>query len=143
MKYNGQTKPLLESINKDARYINFNYTEFLELIYGINKENILYIHGDRRNKNEQLVLGHGHNVDIIYEQWYQSNKDRKEYQPKINKGKVKYDKNDDPVYLGYFLKDDTMGNWKNQIRYNAINNMVYTIESYYEDSEKKNPRSFG
>mgnify|MGYP000946548833 CR=1 FL=1 len=137
LKYNGQIKPLLEAINKDARYINFNYTEFLELIYGINKENILYIHGDRRNKNEQLVLGHGHDVDIIYEQWYQSNKDRKEYQPRINKGKVKYDKNDDPVYLGYFLKDDTMGNWKNQIRYDAINNMVYTIESYYEDSEKK------
>lgn len=136
LKYSGKTKPLDGIINKNTRYINFNYTEFLESIYGVDKENILYIHGDRRNKKCQLVLGHGHSTDKIFEEWYEANKNRKEYQPKISKGK-KYDKNDNPVYLGYFLKDETMGNWKNQVRYDGINNMVRIIEDYYDDSAKK------
>lgn len=137
LKYNGQIKPLSDLINKESRYINFNYTEFLETIYGVNKENILYIHGDRRDKNCELIIGHGHNTDKVFEEWYERNKDKKEYQPKITRGKVKYDKNDDPVYLGYFLKDETMGNWKSQVRYDGINNMVSIIEDYYEDSAKK------
>lgn len=137
LRYNGQIKPLKGLLNRNTRYINFNYTEFLESIYGVHKENILYIHGDRRDKKSQLVLGHGHNTDAIFEEWYQANKNRKEYQPKINKGKVKYDRNDNPVYLGYFLKDETMGNWKSQMRYDAINNMVGIIEDYYDDSAKK------
>lgn len=137
LKYNGRTKPLCGLINKESRYINFNYTEFLESIYGVDKENVLYIHGDRRDKKCQLVLGHGHSTDKIFEEWYETNKNRKEYQPKMSKGKVKYDKNDDPVYLGYFLKDETIGNWKSQVRYDGINNMVGIIEDYYDDSAKK------
>lgn len=137
LKYNGKVKPLDGLINKNIRYINFNYTEFLESIYGVDKENILYIHGDRRDKKSQLVLGHGHNIDKVFEKWYESNKNRKEYQPKMSKGKAKYDRNDNPVYLGYFLKDETIGNWKNQVRYDGINNMVETIEGYYDDSAKK------
>lgn len=136
LKYSGKIKPLEELINKNARYITFNYTEFLESIYKVHKENILYIHGDRRDKKCQLVLGHGHNTDKVFEEWYESNKDRKEYQSRMSKGKIKYDKNDDPVYLGYFLKDQTMGNWKSQVRYDGINNMVRIIEDYYDDSAK-------
>ena len=101
------------------------------------KQNVLYIHGDRRDKKCKLVLGHGHSTDKVFEDWYESNKNRKEYQPKISKGKIKYDRNDDPVYLGYFLKDETIGNWKSQVRYDGINNMVGTIEAYYDDSAKK------
>lgn len=51
-------KPLASLICKEGRYINFNYTEFVETIYGVKKKNILYIHGDRRNKTQELILGH-------------------------------------------------------------------------------------
>jgi hypothetical protein len=129
---------LLEGILKlNSRYINFNYTEFLETIYEIPRENILYIHGDRRNKNAELVLGHGHDTDKVFEEWYQSNKNRKEFQPRLRGRKGRYYNNDNPVYLGYFLIDDTKGNWKSQMRYDAINNTVRMIEDYYDNSAKK------
>ncbi|GHV64498.1 hypothetical protein AGMMS49587_17010 [Spirochaetia bacterium] len=51
-------KPLADILNKKNRYINFNYTEFLESLYDIPKERITYIHGCRQNKNEPLILGH-------------------------------------------------------------------------------------
>lgn len=41
------------------------------------------------------------------------------------------------MYLAYFLDDETKGNWKNQTRYDAIDNTVRIIEGYYEDSAKK------
>lgn len=50
--------PLKQLINTAARFINFNYTEFLETIYGVSKQNIFYIHGERRDKNKELILGH-------------------------------------------------------------------------------------
>jgi len=51
-------KPLADIINKECRYINFNYTEFLESLYGVPANKILYIHGNRQNKKEELILGH-------------------------------------------------------------------------------------
>ncbi|TCK93146.1 putative zinc ribbon protein [Natranaerovirga hydrolytica] len=131
------SKPVDDIIKMDARYINFNYTEFLETIYGVPHEKILYIHGDRRDKKNQLVLGHGHDIEEVFEEWYQTNKNRKEFQPKILEKDRRYDHNDNPVYLGYFLKDETKGNWKSQMRYDAINNTVGLIEDYYENSSKK------
>ncbi|MBO1265081.1 bacteriophage abortive infection AbiH family protein [Proteiniclasticum sp. SCR006] len=131
------SKPVDNIIKMDARYINFNYTEFLETIYGVPQENILYIHGDRRDKKNQLVLGHGHDIEEVFEEWYQANKNRKEFQPRLLEKDRRYDHNDNPVYLGYFLKDETKGNWKSQMRYDAINNTVGLIEDYYENSAKK------
>lgn len=51
-------KPLEEIINNQSTFINFNYTEFLETIYEVTKKNVWYIHGDRRNKKKELILGH-------------------------------------------------------------------------------------
>jgi len=51
-------KPLDGIINNQSTFINFNYTEFLETIYGVSKKNVWYIHGDRRDKREELILGH-------------------------------------------------------------------------------------
>ena len=48
----------LESIFRNAHTLCFNYTEFVELLYGVEKENICYIHGCRQNREENLVLGH-------------------------------------------------------------------------------------
>lgn len=39
------------------------YTEFVETIYGVEKKNILYIHGDRRNKTQELILGHAYGAE--------------------------------------------------------------------------------
>lgn len=131
------SKPVEDIIKIEARYINFNYTEFLETIYEVPQDNILYIHGARRDKKSQLVLGHGHNIEEVFEEWYQANKNREEFQPKMLKKDRRYDRNDNPVYLGYFLKDDRRGNWKSQMRYDAINNTVSLIEDYYDSSAKK------
>ncbi len=137
LKVFNTTRPVDDILIKESRYLNFNYTEFLETIYGVPRENVLYIHGDRRDKKTQFVLGHGHDIDEVFDEWYQSNKSRKEFQPQLLEKDGRYDYNDNLVYLGYFLKDEAMGNWKNQIRYDAINNTVDLIEDYYENSAKK------
>ena len=54
--------PILDSqqlvkIDSKSRFINFNYTETLELYYNINRDDILYIH-NRSGESENLLLGH-------------------------------------------------------------------------------------
>ena len=51
-------KLLSDLLNTNCQYINFNYTEFLETIYGVPCYKILYIHGNRLNKKEELIIGH-------------------------------------------------------------------------------------
>jgi len=58
LKISNSAKPLIDILSNKSKFINFNYTEFLEAIYGIPRKNIWYIHGDRRDKNKKLVLGH-------------------------------------------------------------------------------------
>ncbi len=36
----------------------FHYTEFLETMYSVPSNNIIYIHGCRKNKKQELILGH-------------------------------------------------------------------------------------
>lgn len=49
-------QPLL-SLNRDAFYITFNYTETLEKLYEIPSSSILHIHG-KANSGEELLFGH-------------------------------------------------------------------------------------
>ena len=58
LKSFNSAKPLADILTKQSRFINFNYTEFLEIIYEIPQNNIWYIHGDRRENNKELILGH-------------------------------------------------------------------------------------
>lgn len=52
-------KPMWADIlNEDGHYLTFNYTEFLETLYGISSGHITYIHGCRKNKKQKLILGH-------------------------------------------------------------------------------------
>ena len=46
------------SLKRNARYLSFNYTSTLPMIYGIPKDDILYIHGEVGNSNREIVLGH-------------------------------------------------------------------------------------
>lgn len=52
----------LESIFHDDKVLCFNYTEFVEELYGVSEDHVCYIHGCRRRKKgqqkERLILGH-------------------------------------------------------------------------------------
>lgn len=52
----------LENMFQNGKVLCFNYTEFVETLYGIPEENVCYIHGCRRKKKyhpkEKLILGH-------------------------------------------------------------------------------------
>jgi hypothetical protein len=49
----------------DSKYLTFNYTETLEKVYGIPKDNVLHIHGSRLILGDEFVIGHcnDRNVD--------------------------------------------------------------------------------
>lgn len=49
---------LRELLSDNATYLNFNYTEFLETMYSVPSSKITYIHGCRKNKRQELILGH-------------------------------------------------------------------------------------
>lgn len=42
----------------DDLFINLNYTDTLELVYGINKDNVIHIHGRSNDNNNRPQLGH-------------------------------------------------------------------------------------
>ncbi len=52
----------LNGIIRNSKTLNFNYTEFIEELYGVDKENVCYIHGCRRKEKyrpkDKLILGH-------------------------------------------------------------------------------------
>lgn len=121
---NIQNKPLINVLNFNADYINFNYTEFLEVLYGISPANINYIHGDRRNKKEKLILGHGYDLDELFDNWH-------------NNFNTKQLPKNSVARLGYFSETDSLKRWKSQTRYDATQAVMYRIEEYYEDAAKK------
>lgn len=55
-------RPLKDILRKNGKVLCFNYTEFIETLYGFHEDNICYIHGCRRKKKyfpkERLILGH-------------------------------------------------------------------------------------
>lgn len=53
------------SISKDAFFLNFNYTDTLESLYSIEKENILHIHGNINEEDSEIILGHGREPSTI------------------------------------------------------------------------------
>ena len=57
---NTDDRPLSDII-KDGKVLNFNYTEFVEDLYGMDAGNICYIHGCRKKtgkERQRLILGH-------------------------------------------------------------------------------------
>lgn len=55
----------------DYKVLNFNYTEFIETLYGAKRENVCYIHGCRKTekgkKPDEIILGHKPGMEE--EQW--------------------------------------------------------------------------
>ena len=79
----------------NSYYINFNNTEFLETVYGINRSQITYIHGNRLNKKEPLAFGHGYDTEELFENWA-----REQNRASIDKKS--------PLYLAYFNDDENL-----------------------------------
>lgn len=50
-------------LNRNCLFLNFNYTDTLEKVYGIPASNILYIHGNAL-RGDNLILGH-HNATLF------------------------------------------------------------------------------
>lgn len=112
-------------INDYARFINFNYTNFLESIYGIERERINYIHGYYLNKMGSLIVGHSTSHDKLFADWIESIKP--EYDRMyINKKGKKYNKRD--ILYNAYLNED----YHDPI----IEIAVERIEGYFGDSLK-------
>ncbi len=62
--------PLTHLMLPKARYLNFNYTDFPELLYGVPHGNIKYIHGCRKRikgkAKDELILGHVPDAEYLY-----------------------------------------------------------------------------
>ena len=56
-------------IDNYARFLTFNYTEFLESEYGIEHDQIKYIHGHRLGGKSSIVIGHGGD-DEAFDKWW-------------------------------------------------------------------------
>lgn len=80
-------------LNPDAEFLNFNYTEFLESEYGVNRDHILYIHGCRKDRDGKsgkripIILGHAVGADYGLD----------DYKP--SKGLIPHYKNQRKQYL--------------------------------------------
>lgn len=132
----GFRKRMLD-LDINATFLNFNYTLFLETEYEIPREQILYIHGDRRGKFGSLVLGHHVEDDeTAFDEWIHKNQNRRRYRPNLKDKRGKYFANDKLVYLAYFLEDETKGNWRNPIRYYAADEIKGRLEEYYKKNIK-------
>lgn len=65
------SKKPFSMLQGDYKVLCFNYTEFIETLYGAKEENICYIHGCRKNRKnrrpDELILGHRPGIEE--EQW--------------------------------------------------------------------------
>ena len=78
------------NLDKDALFLNFNYTTFLEDEYGISTGQLCYIHGNRRDRFGQLVLGHRTDIVQDFERWKYQHKNRRRYRPNLKDEKGRY-----------------------------------------------------
>lgn len=119
-------------------FLNFNYTLFLETEYGIPREQIVYIHGDRRQRFGKLVLGHRVEDDeAAFDEWIHKNRNRRRYRPNLKGKNGRYFANDKLVYLAFFLENETKGNWRLPIRYYAVDLIEERLEDYYKENVKR------
>lgn len=57
--YNESVSERLIALNKNAQYLSFNYTNTLERLYNVSRDNILYIHTCAFHGSGDIILGHG------------------------------------------------------------------------------------
>ncbi len=137
LHYKRGFKRKMVELDRDAVFLNFNYTLQLESEYHLPREQILYIHGDRRDKIGELILGHNvEDSEKALEKWIHKHKNRRRYRHNLKDDKGHYFANDKLVYLAYFLEDEDKGNYRKSIRYYAIDEILRYLESYYDQNIK-------
>ena len=72
IEYTKADDSLRELLRDTNSFLSFNYTNTLEVLYGISKSDITYIHGDA-SVTDDLVLGH--RGDSWYPEWDPNNPD--------------------------------------------------------------------
>ena len=82
------------------------------------------------------MLGHHLEEEKEFEMWIHKNKNRRRNRPNQKGKNGKYFANDKLCYLAYFLQKPEKGNWRNPIRYYAVESAKERFESYYHDSYK-------
>jgi hypothetical protein len=70
------------NIDKNAKFLSFNYTSTLSAIYGVPKNNVLFIHGEAGNSNQDIVLGHAWEPSVSLNDSYPD----PDIDPRINEG---------------------------------------------------------
>ena len=136
LHYSKGFKNKLLDLDKEAIFLNFNYTLFLESVYGILYEQICYIHGSRKDPFGSLVLGHHSDDKEAFKRWKYKNQNRRRYRHVQKDKKGRYFSNDKLAYLAFFHKDDWTGNWRLPIRYYAVDAAEERLERYYNDNFK-------
>lgn len=106
-------------LDYDARFLTFNYTEFLETEYGINPLQINYIHGHRKSGRNSIIVGHGGD-DKAFDKWWQSKKYNK---PRYSRRGKKYYRRD----AAYKIYQSDLP------EYNGI---AAGLQEYYDESRK-------
>lgn len=103
-----------------ARFLNFNYTNFLETKYGIPREQINYIHGNKHGYIGSIIVGNGEDDDKIFKDW----ETKKGYnKPRRNKKGKKY-----------YFRDEAWKVYHSQLpEYEMI---AESIEEYYSEAKK-------
>lgn len=71
LKCDTTERPLKGLLNGEGRFLNFNYTEFIEDLYGVPHDHVCYIHGCRvkikYKPKDKLILGHKPGIED--EEW--------------------------------------------------------------------------
>lgn len=125
------------AIDKNAYYVNFNYTDFLETLYDIPRSRIAYLHGTKSDKIGSLVLGHGEDPQKNYEEWIHKNKNKKRFRSVQKNKQGNYYNNSRLSYLCFFCDDPETEDWIWPTRYYAIDRIWGEISEYYEKSKKR------
>lgn len=125
-------------LDGNAAFLNFNYTLFFETEYDIPRAQIVYIHGDRRQRFGKLVLGHRVEDDeVAFDEWIHKNRNRRRYRPNLKGKNGRYFANDKLVYLAFFSENEAKGNWRLPIRYYAVDLIEERLEGYYKENVKR------
>ncbi len=122
IKTPGNYNEKMVSLDMDASFLSFNYTDFLESRYQIPADRIKYIHGKSRGRNSNLIVGHGEDGDGIFDKWYEK---IRRGRPITKKGKRIYV----PTPYLKFYKEPTC-------YIPEYEHLTECIEVYYEESQK-------
>lgn len=90
VEYPESSEECIVELDINSLFLTFNYTKTLELLYGINKKKITYIHNSAFYGSEDIILGHGISPENFeedrpeppddiepedYDKWYAENDD--------------------------------------------------------------------